>query len=205
MKIRSDLRSYRFLATVIILGACGDPPTFHPGLASISVSNLTYGDPIEADGYNLSVDGGPAHGLGVNGSVLLSELAPGPHLLELSGIAAHCAVNGVNPRTVQTTASITALSKFLVDCRVPGTGRIVVETFTYGGGPDHYRIDLNDGRGSEIGRNDDFTFAAVPAGLITLTLTTGTESCIVSDPNPRTLKLDAGAQVPSTFKIHCPE
>jgi hypothetical protein len=205
MSNRSDLMRYRLLATVLILAACGDPPTFDPGLASISVSNLTYGDPIEADGYNLSVDGGPAHGLGVNRSVLLSELAPGPHMLELSGIAAHCAVNGVNPRTVHTVASVTALSKFLVDCRVPGTGRIVVETFTYGGGPEHYQIDLNDGRGGEIGRIDELTFPAVPAGMITLTLTTGTESCIVSDPNPRTLKLEDGAEVPSTFKIHCPE
>jgi hypothetical protein len=205
MKFRSELTQDRLLATVLILVACGDPPTFDPGLASISVSNLTYGDPIEADGYSLSVDGGPVHGLGVNGSVLLSELDPGPHQLELSGIAAHCAVNGVNPRTVQTVASITALSKFLVDCRVPGTGRIVVETFTYGGGPEHYRIDLNIGRGGEIGRNDELTFAAVPAGPITLTLTTSTESCIVSDPNPRTLQLEVGTQVPSTFKIHCPE
>jgi hypothetical protein len=205
MEIRGGGAGFRIATAMLALCACGDPPTFDPGAASISVTNLTYGDPIEGDGYTVSVDGGSEQVMGVNASVLLSELTPGPHLLELSGIATHCAVNGVNPRTVQTAASLTAQSKFLVDCRVPGTGRIIVETYTYGTGPEHYRIDLDIGRGGPIGANDELTFPAVPTGTITLTLTTGTESCVVSSPNPRTLQLEEGAQVPSRFKIHCPE
>ena len=143
--------------------------------------------------------------MGVNASVLLSELTPGPHLLELS------ASQLTAPSTASTRAQFRRRrasqleSKFLVDCRVPGTGRIIVETYTYGTGPEHYRIDLDIGRGGPIGANDELTFPAVPTGTITLTLTTGTESCVVSSPNPRTLQLEEGAQVPSRFKVHCPE
>jgi hypothetical protein len=84
-------------------------------------------------------------------------------------MATGCAVNGVNPRTVQTMAGQTAQSQFLVTCSVPGTARIVVQTFTYGVGPDHYRVDLDVGSSQPVGANSEVTFPGVRVGSLTIT------------------------------------
>lgn len=192
-------------ALIVLLAGCGDVPTFTPAAAGISVTSMTSGDPVETDGYSVSLDGGSGRPLGINGSVFFSEIEPGDHTLELSGINADCAVNGVNPRTVHTVAGMTAQSLFLVRCSVPGTGRILVQTYTYGTDPDHYQVELDLGRSAQIGANDEVTFYAVPVGLVTLTLTGAPEACDVAAPNPRTLRLPEDEQVVSKFKIHCPE
>ena len=188
-----------------LLGACGDVTTFNPSAARIYVSSMTFGDPIEVDGYSLSLDGAAGRKLGPNGVVLFSELDTGPHTLTLAGMSTGCAVRGLNPRTVQAAAGQTAQSQFLVSCSVPGTARLVVQTFTYGTGPAHYRVDLDIGRSEPVGANAEVTFPAVPAGAVTITLTGGSEQgCDIAGPNPRTLNLTAGLQYPSDFKIHCP-
>jgi hypothetical protein len=198
--------SYPSAAVVVmLLGACGgDLPTFTSSAARIYVTSMTFGDPIEADGYTLSLDGAAGRKLGPNGGVLFSELEAGSHTLTLSGMSTGCAVNGVNPRTVETMAGKTAQSQFLVTCSVPGTARIVVQTFTYGVGPDHYRVDLDIGRTEQVGANAEVTFPAVPAGPVTITLTGGSEEgCNLTGLNPRTLVLTAGLEYFSVFKIHC--
>ena len=188
----------------ILLGACGDVTTFSPTATRIYVSSMTFGDPIEIDGYTLSLDGAAGRKLGTNGVVLFSELEAGPHTLALAGMSTGCAVHGLNPRTVPTAAGQTAQSRFLVTCSKPGTARLVIQTFTYGTGPAHYRVDLDIGRSEPIGANAEVTFPAVPAGPVTITLTGGSEQgCDIAGPNPRTLVLTAGLQYPSEFKIHC--
>jgi hypothetical protein len=190
---------------IVLLGACGEVPTFTPEAARIAVTSLTSGDPIESDGYTVILDGGAGRVLGVNASILFCEIEAGAHTLMLSGINPDCTVNGENPRTVRTVAGMTAQSLFPVNCSVPGTGRILVHTFTYGVGPDHYQIDLNVGRSEPIGTNDEVTFYAVPVGPVTLTLTgIGETGCVVTGANPRTLLLREGLEVSSVFKIHCP-
>ena len=190
-------------ALVLLLGGCGDPPIFSPDAASISVTSLTSGDPIEADGYALIVDGGPARRLGTNSSIFISPLMSGDHTLELSGITPGCAVNGGNPRTVHTASGMTTQSMFIVGCSVPGTGRILVQTYTYGEGPGRYRLELNEEPSKQVGENDQTTFFAVPAGPAVLTLSGAPENCNVVPPNPRTLRVPDGIQLVSQFKIHC--
>ncbi len=190
-------------ALSILLGACGDVTTFSPTAARIYATSMTFGDPIE-DGYTLSLDGAAGRKLGTNGVVLFSELEAGTHTVTLTGLTTGCALHGVNPRTVQTTAGQTAEIQFLVTCSQPGTARLLIQTFTYGTGPAHYRVDLDIGRSEQIGANAQVTFPAVPAGPVTITLTGGSEQgCDIAGPNPRTLVLTAGLQYPSDFKIHC--
>jgi hypothetical protein len=192
-------------ALALMLGGCGgDVPTFDPAAANIQVTSMTFGDPIEGDGYTLSLDGASGRRLEPNGVVVFSDLESGPHTLTLAGMSLGCAVNGVNPRTVQASGGQTAQSQFLVKCSAPGTARIVVETFTYGVGPDHYTVELDIGRSQRVGANAETTFPAVPAGPITITLTGGSEQdCIIGGPNPRTLFLREGLEYPSLFKIRC--
>ena len=190
----------------LVLGACGGGDPVHPTplATGIEVSNQTSGDPIEHDGYTVTVDAAPARALGVNGSIVFSNLQPGDHSVELGGVEPDCEVLGVNPRTVHTTGG-TAQSLFLVRCSVAGTGRIVVETFTYGAGPpDGYRVELDGGRSAELGAKDEVTFYAVPVGPVTLTLTGEGPGCEVTIPNPRTVQVREHEQLLSVFKIHCP-
>jgi hypothetical protein len=204
MTVSTLARCWGWGALGVLLGACGDVPTFSPTAARIYVTSMTFGDPIE-DGYTLSLDGAAGRTLGLNGVVLFSELDSGPHTLTLAGMSTGCAVRGVNPRTVQTMAGQTTQSQFLVTCSKPGTARLLIHTYTYGIGPAHYRVDLDIGRSQDIGTNAEVIFPSVPAGPVTISLTGGSEQgCEIAGPNPRTLILTAGLEYPSQFKIHCP-
>jgi hypothetical protein len=195
--------SRRTSALLLLLGGCGDLPTFSPDAASISISSLTSGDPVETDGYTVILDGASSRRLGTNSSLFISSIDPGDHTLELSGIHPDCAVNGGNPRTVHTASGKTTESMFIVGCSVPGAGRILVQTYTYGEGPDHYEIGLDLGPSARVGANDHTTFFAVPAGPVVLTLDGAPNNCSVAAPNPRTVQLPEGIQLVSQFKIHC--
>jgi TolB protein len=52
----------------------------------------------------------------VNGSLTLSDAAPGGHSLTLAGVASNCTVAGDNPRTVQVTAGAQVSVTFTVSC-----------------------------------------------------------------------------------------
>ena len=194
-------------ALALALPACGGSDdggtaTPTPLTTGIEVSNQTSGDPIEIDGYTVTVDGN-AQALPINTSVLFSDLEAGDHTVELGGIDQDCDVLGANPRNVHTTGG-TATSLFLVTCSVAGTGRIVVETFTYGDGGDGYRVEMDGGRFLDLGLQDEKVFYAVPIGPVTLTLTGAAPGCEVTAPNPRTHQVHEHEQLLSVFKIHCP-
>ena len=197
----------RSVASVVALGAwlgaCGDGSPAAPADASeIAVANQTSGDSIDTDGYRVRLDGDGGHALPVGGSIVLAGLEPGDHRLELTGLAAGCAVSGANPRVVATQAADTAQSLFLVSCTVPGTGRVVVRTYTYGDPEADYQIDAVGHPGQPIGAKDEVVLRALPAGPVTLVLS-NTGACAVIAPNPRTIQVRIGETSRSLFKINC--
>ena len=92
-------------ALAVLLGACGDVPTLNSSAARLYVTSMTFGDPIEADGYTLSLDGAAGRKLGPNGVVVFSELEAGPHTLTLTGVDTGCA------------AGLQYFSEFKIHCR----------------------------------------------------------------------------------------
>jgi hypothetical protein len=90
------------------------------GTSSISVSTSTDGNPMDADGYTLLLDGSPGPAIGVNGTATLSGVAAGDHRVELSGMDANCRVDGDNPRTVSVAASGPATAAFVIHCGASG-------------------------------------------------------------------------------------
>jgi hypothetical protein len=190
----------------VVLGSCGDgdPARPTPLATGIEVVNQTSGDPIELDGYTVSVDAAPPRALAVNASVVFPDLEPGDHSVELAEVEPDCTVLGANPRTVHTTGG-TATSLFLVRCSAAGTGRIVVQTYTSGDDAARYWVELDGGRFAELGAKDVVTFYAVPAGPVTLTLSGERTGCNVIAPNPRTVQVRVGEQHFSRFKIYCTE
>ena len=188
-----------------VLGACGGNDSAGPpsSLATgIEVSNQTSGDPIEHDGYTVTVDDGAARALEVDGSVVFADLEPGDHLVTLGEIEPDCGVLGANPRTVHTTGG-TSESIFLVRCSVAGTGRIVVQTYTSGPDIGQYTVETDNGRSAVLGPKDEFAFSALPVGPVTLTLSGQRAGCEVTAPNPRTLQVHEHEQQFSLFKIYC--
>jgi hypothetical protein len=184
-----------------LLLACGDDgPAAPMGSAEIAVVNRTSGDPLETDGYLVRLDG-EDHALAVNGSITLSGLEPGDHQLELTGVASGCTVSGVNPRVVHARAAEKAQSLFLVSCNAPGTGRIFVQTYTYGQAEGDYLIEGDGDLAHVIGTKDTVTLRALPGGPATLRLTR-LGLCRV-DRNPRTIVVSVGETVGTLFKVHC--
>jgi hypothetical protein len=76
----------------------------------------TTGDPADPDGYAVSVDEGQSRPIDANGAVTVTSLAPGEHIVELSGLARQCAVAGDNPRTVTVTARELVELTFAITC-----------------------------------------------------------------------------------------
>jgi probable HAF family extracellular repeat protein len=85
---------------------------------SLEVSTTTTGAVPDPDGYTISVDGGGPQPIAINGTLTIPRLAPGPHRVALGGLAANCAVDGENPRSVTIVLGQTASIRFSVSCPV---------------------------------------------------------------------------------------
>jgi len=185
----------------MLLACGGDGSTAPSDGAEIAIVNRTSGDPLQTDGYLVRLDG-QDHALPVGGSIALSGLEAGDHRLELTGIAAGCLVSGANPRVVHTRAAEQTQTLFLVSCTAPGTGRVFVQTSTYGEAEGDYLIEVVGEAGRSIGTKDTLTIRAIPAGPVTLQLTR-MGHCVVAGSNPRTLVVPLGSTIGSIFKVRC--
>jgi hypothetical protein len=70
----------------------------------------------DSDGFTLTVDGGDPRPVSSGGTVALDGLAQGSHTVLLSGLAANCAVQGGNPRSVLVGPDGGASVRFAVAC-----------------------------------------------------------------------------------------
>jgi hypothetical protein len=190
----------------IAAAGCGGDTVSPPdqSLASIQVITATEGQPLDQEGYILRVDGGPGRPLGVSDTVVVSDVAPGEHTLELFGVSPRCRVVGLNPRTVKTLAAQTTRTFFGLTCGIPGTGRLTVSTSTDGTLPDSYLVEVTGGPSAAIGPEDRVTLLSVRAGIDTVTLRVPS-SCRVTASNPRVLQVPDGGEKLTLFKIRCAE
>ena len=201
------MRWSRIVGFGIAVAGCGGDAASPPDLsfANIRIITSIEGQPLDQDGYILSVDGGAGLPLGVRDTLVVPDVAPGEHTLELSGVSPECRVLGLNPRTVRVVAVQTTHSVFGLICGIPGTGRITVTTFTYGVLADSYLVQVTGGPSAAIGREDQVTLESVRAGFDTVTLRRVPSVCDVISANPRVLQVPDGGEKQTLFKIRCPE
>ncbi len=64
---------------------CVPPPA---GTGRVQITTATTGSSIDPDGYTVTLDGGNAQAITVNDTLTFDNLAPGPHSVQLSGMAA---------------------------------------------------------------------------------------------------------------------
>ena len=82
------------------------------GMLEVTVS--TSG--TDADGYLVSVDGGPVQPISINGTLTIINVAAGSHSIQLSDLDGDCTVTGLNPVTVTVSSGLVARPAFEVDC-----------------------------------------------------------------------------------------
>jgi len=117
MRSVSDLGVRRSgVAVAILLQAltgCSD--TNGPNTGAIEVTVTTAGAERHPTGYGVSLDGGAGQLVAVNGSLSLTGLKAGDHMVALSDLAP-CTLNGPNPRSVVVVAGSTTPVAFVLSC-----------------------------------------------------------------------------------------
>jgi Tol biopolymer transport system component len=73
----------------------------------------------------VSLDGGPGQAIGANGTFSVFDLPVGDHALQVSGLAANCALGGDNPLTVTVTVGAVVEVVLQVSCLGSGTSTLL--------------------------------------------------------------------------------
>src|SRR5437660_386411 len=202
-------------ATLMVAGACNDPQSPRPqallglpDVGALAVTVATSGSNTPS-GYTVTVDGSSSQSVGANGVATFVGLAPGDHVVLLSGVPSNCSVSGANPRTVSLIAGLVAATTFSVSCTAPPppptTGELTVTTSTSGSNidADGYTVTVDGGASQAIGVNGSVTFSGLSAGSHTVVLSGVAGNCSVSGGTSRTANVTAGATASTSFSVTC--
>ena len=115
-----------------LLAGCSDDPSSpprEPATTTLRVTVSTSGDDTDPDGYVVVVDGtGRLSPVPSNGSVTFSGLALGTHTIELTEVAANCAVDGGSSIVVTISSPVGAATDLHVTCSSLGGVRLTIAT-----------------------------------------------------------------------------
>src|SRR5439155_423135 len=116
-----------------------------------------------------------------------------PREVALYGVAANCTVGGFNPRMVYPGSDLVAATAFTVTC--VSQGDVYVSTSTTGVDldPDGYTVTVDGGASQPMASNGTVTFTGVAAGSHTVALSGIAGNCSVTNANPQTVTVTAGA------------
>jgi hypothetical protein len=181
--------------------SCAPPPQ-ETGALSITTST-TGNDP---DGYRVAVDDGARQPIGVQGALMLLNVAAGPHSVRLTGLATGCTAAAPNPHQVSVAAGATATVAFSVTCAPqPTTGTIRVVTSTTGvtTDTDGYAFTLDGGAPQPIAGNTAVNLDNVPAGTHTVVLTDVPADCALDGNSALSLVLVGGGTAEASFVVRC--
>ena len=199
------LRSVPLIAAAAL--ACGGESLDVPTTGSVQVTAATSGADPDIDGYVVTVDGGDRGPLGVSGTLTVEGLAPGDHLVGLSGVAGNCQVQGDNPRTSSVTAGATATAAFVITCTAlpANTGTLQITTVTSGPNPDldGYTVAVDGGATQSIGGSATLPVSGIAAGTHTVTLAGVAPNCVLAGDNTITVTVTSGQTVTAVFSITC--
>lgn len=101
---------------LFILVACGGDDLVRPTTGTLEVTTITTGSDLDPDGYLLTLDDRPEEAIDIRDDLAISNLAPGDHLVTLSGVVENCALGGAGGRTVTVIAGDTVNVTFRINC-----------------------------------------------------------------------------------------
>jgi hypothetical protein len=174
---------------------------------ALQVSAQTSGPAPDADGYSISLDGTDKGPLDANGSVTLSNLAQGSHVVGLSGVSSNCTIDGDNLQAVTVTAGETATVTFAVTCVEPPPEVGVLRVTTTTGGPNQdgngYQFAVDAGQAQPIGLNTSATLTNVAVGPHTVVLSDVASNCTVDGGTSKDATVTTGQTTTVNFNITC--
>lgn len=100
-------------AQVAFAVACTAPG---PATGNLEITTVTTGPAQDADGYLVSIDGGPSQPIGTSATLPVSNVSAAQHTVELLGLAANCGITGDNPIGAAVEPGETATVSFAVTC-----------------------------------------------------------------------------------------
>ncbi|MEP6687393.1 MAG: hypothetical protein ABJC36_03530, partial [Gemmatimonadales bacterium] len=172
------------LLALVLIAACGED-LVGPGSAGLELRTVTTGAPVDPDGYQVRVDGGPPTAIGLNATRSMPQVGVGEHRIELEGVASHCVLAGPSLRAVTVVAGTIARVQFEVLCAPPrGSVEVSVATTGESPDPDGYVVRLDRTRGVPVPSNGTVAFAAVAAGEHEVDLSGIALNCAVAGDDP---------------------
>ena len=194
-----------------LAAACDD--ALAPSNAKIEVTVSTTGADIDADGYDVIVNGLRRISVGANDTVTFTLVRGGAHTISLDGIATNCAFTGGSTRTVNVSAGSTANIRFDGSCSAMASVRVTLET----SGSDHdvngYRLSIALAPARlthEPYRHEQRV--TVTATVIVSRLAHGAHDVILDDVSPNcdvipnntyAVSLSSGDTVDVSFQVMC--
>lgn len=194
------------LGAGLVLAACDDStgPTGGGNLAgsgSLVISVSTVGGDPDLDGYSIDVDGRISLRIGI-ASLQELTLDAGPHRVELTEMAANCAVQGESAREVSVVEDRSVTLGFLVSCRLTG---VSIRTSTTG--LDHdangYRLLLDGVPAQTMASNSSTVISRLVPGEHLLELTDVAPNCEAEGPTARTLTVVNAELALVEFPVTC--
>lgn len=151
----------------------------------------------------MQVDGQAPRPIGLNDSLIVSNLIAGNHTLEMGGLADNCNLELGNPLSVAVLPGVRTEVALIVNCLGP-RGTLNVRTFTNGTGGDVegfiVRVDGTETRA--IARTGSIGMF-VSAGEHEVLLEGLTDQCTVQGENPQIVTVAPDESLRITFLVDC--
>ena len=174
-----------------------------PRSGALRVSLTTTGAEPDPDGYSVIVDGATTLAVGANGSITLTDIAPGTHTVRLEGLAANCSVSGGADRELIVVAGREVTAAFAVSCAPAAS--VVVSIATTGADIDvaGYVVLFDSDTGRPVGASGTVTIGGLGPGVHTVRLNGVASNCAVGGANPQTVSVAVGETALVSFPVTC--
>ena len=194
-------------ALILAVAACGDSDSnggTDPGpRGDFAVVTVTSGVEFDPDFYDIRVNDIFASLIGVNDSVVFANRAVDTYAVELTEVAANCAVGGDNPRPVQVIADTQTTTTFEVTC-VATAGVLQVVTATSGENPDDgYTLAVDGLDAGVMGANDTARTADLATGEHTVRLGDIALNCRLVGDVERTVLVPSEDMIETKYEVLC--
>jgi len=190
------------LVLVLFMAASGclGPPTVTTPPGELRVSLRTTGEDLDLDGYSVRIDGALPQPVGAFETRTFPDLAPGSHLVELSGVAENCTARPGTTQSVTVTSGQTAGVAFAVECAGTGIEVLVPATgLDFGAG----YVALVDGSPRAVFPNVGTRITRLSVGTHEVVLSDVPPNCTVAGPHSRTVDVLFAQVVSLSFPIAC--
>ncbi len=169
---------------------------------TVAVTTRTTGESLDPDGFTLRMDD-DIRQIGRDARVVIGEVAPGDHLVELTDLTSNCAVQGENPRVAVVPRGGTIELAFEIAC-ARQVATLVVTTAVTGPGtdPDGFDISIDGGPKQPIAANGSLALPTAIGASHRILLAGLGPFCLLVGPNPREVEVRQDL-VASAFQVDC--